>query len=401
MNPMTKVRGLSFGSSGHRDHWLHDNSLGPDIPGRNMVCWASEPAGHTNETGLRDAVSLIHEAALGASPAGIPRVNEDYRDTRQSSLVLDKAAKLEERPVGLARPLTPTKPFPVLAYPLEVFQGDTPLGVFGVSHQPLADDVVRVALEALLSPRDTPELSSGRSSLLALEVAAAVLKLAPGVLNLLAREGFTIRIDCEIDDAEVNPQVVRDFSLRGFGGVNGHKEIEDAIPEHEVGLASAPVDTSRLILSQPDGDYLTPGKCQQAHRLHALPRHDALIILDGPIGPEVGLNAPVSLVGFHGLRDSADGQLRRETETGANVIVDQLLEGHLVGTPFSEGDPGDGIASGVEASHRLQQGAMLAGIGSELDRQRQFHGSMITQERSINKERAASSPCLKAGASAA
>ena len=71
--------------------------------------------------------------------------------------------------------------------------------------------------------------------------------------------------------------------------------------------------------------------------------------------------------------------LSGQTELFPDVVVNELLEPNLVGRPFPEGNLRDGVTGGVEPLHRLPERGGLFGRGLELDRQRQIHGSIITQ----------------------
>src|SRR5450756_257541 len=119
------------------------------------------PARCTEERRLIRTVGLVDTAALGTGSAGVPGINIHDLDALECSLVLDEVAQLPEGPTMDDSPLAFPNREPLADSP-EVFEGDAPRGVFGPSHQSLADSVVHVGLEASLSTTTGSKQSFGR-----------------------------------------------------------------------------------------------------------------------------------------------------------------------------------------------------------------------------------------------
>lgn len=127
----------------------------------------------TEELILRFSISFIGIAAARAFAATVARVNRVQGYAVKSRLVLKKVSQLRERPVVMPRPLALSNRYP-LSDALEVFNGYRSRCVFSLQNESLADDVIRVALEAGLSARQLFEFARTCACAFALQVAAAV-----------------------------------------------------------------------------------------------------------------------------------------------------------------------------------------------------------------------------------
>jgi hypothetical protein len=89
---------------GSRRVWLHDGSPARDVPGRDVVGRASEPAPLTGKPVLSRTVGLVDVPALRAFPRGVPRVHEHYGYSGEFRLVGDERPELPECP-GVRAPI--------------------------------------------------------------------------------------------------------------------------------------------------------------------------------------------------------------------------------------------------------------------------------------------------------
>src|SRR4051794_31703554 len=71
---------------------------GTDVPSPDVVRVGGVSARTAYEFALALAVGLLAMSALGASPAGVPRVDRDHGDASKPGLVFHECSQLEEGP---------------------------------------------------------------------------------------------------------------------------------------------------------------------------------------------------------------------------------------------------------------------------------------------------------------
>src|SRR5262249_37331251 len=118
----------------------------PMVPGRVEVGMRRIAARLADELRLAPSIRLRAMTAGAAGLAGVGRIGEPHRHSRQLPFVDDEAAQLIERPSVVPVSLLPANCDP-LADALEVLQGDPATGAFGRSDEPLADLMVDVPPE--------------------------------------------------------------------------------------------------------------------------------------------------------------------------------------------------------------------------------------------------------------
>jgi hypothetical protein len=92
---------------------------------------------------LRRAVGFIDVTIGGASAAGVPRVNQEYRNTGTFDFVGHESAKLVEHPTVQGCPLRATNRNP-LPNTLQILQGNSSICVFRFGNQLFTDAVIGV-----------------------------------------------------------------------------------------------------------------------------------------------------------------------------------------------------------------------------------------------------------------
>ena len=270
---------------------------------------------------------------------------------------------------------------------LEVFQGNTPTGVFGLRNQQFGDDVVHVIGEPGFFTPSLLKEPLCRLGTLRLESGPQSGMTGTQTIDRATRVGFAIRVSRDIDDTEVHAQPVFRFIGRRLGHIHDHGEVELAVTVDEVNLPANVLQPGSLIAAEDDGNELPPLERQDGYAVKAFPGQHPLVIDDTTVRLEDRFLGLIPLIGFAGLGDGTDRKLRGESEGFSNIAVDEALEPNLVGRSLLEGNFGDDVAGGVKPLHRLDERNGLFGRRLEFDQQRQVHDSSIAQYRQYINQR--------------
>jgi hypothetical protein len=103
----------------------------PDIACRVVVGRGSDTAADTPEVVSVRPVPLVDQAAAGALPAGVARIDQHHGNACQRGLVADQLPQLGEPPVCHPRPLVPVGLDP-MHDATEVLDGDQAPAAFGI-----------------------------------------------------------------------------------------------------------------------------------------------------------------------------------------------------------------------------------------------------------------------------
>lgn len=352
--------------------------IGPtlDVPSTYKVSMRLESTPNAAERLLGGTVRLVDVPAFRAGPAGVPRVNCDYGDTGEQSLVGDEGAQLEERPASMSSPLTTPNGYPV-ADALEVFEGDATSGAFGLGHETLTDAVVLDRAKAGLLAREFLQVPLGR-------LGAGLLQgLAEGVVadangfDLSAGMSFAVGIDRDVADAEVNAKEALWVDGGTIRDVDGDVEEELAIAVDEVGLSTSGVEFGAVVGADGDRNDETAVSAEETDAVQAvLERVGSLVEREGAQGVEVGPGGAVSLVDFADLGNGANGVLCGEPKERANLCVVELLELHLVGRLGLEGLGAEPLACLVVPAESYQKALCFGFVHQEFDNGDQLHQHM-------------------------
>ncbi len=254
-----------------------------------------------------------------------------------------------KRPTVLDAPLRLANRDP-LADALEIFPRNPASGVLGLRTQPLGDLVVDVGGETMFFVAPFLQEPFRRLGAFFLQPLTELGLTLPEAVDLPAPIRLAIRVGGEISDAQVRAQPIVRRERRRFGHLHDHREVKLAVAIGQVGLTPDAVQPGAVVAVQHDRDDLPPRQGQDRHAIQPFPGQHPLVVDDGSVGAECGLNPLVALVGFRDLTDGPHRQLGREAEVPADVRVHQLLKPDLVGRPRAKGDDRNGIAGGVEAS---------------------------------------------------
>ena len=158
------------------------------------------------------AVGFVDNAALGAAPAGVARVNGDDRDASKLRFVAHEATELSKTPPVQTAALC----FPGLnpfADMRQVFDRNRKPRAFSVGSNLLRDAVVNVLPESGLPTRQLLKTALGGFGGATLQSLPPVGKLLSDALDIGAGIGATFGVEGEVHDAEVNAEDALDINL--------------------------------------------------------------------------------------------------------------------------------------------------------------------------------------------
>ena len=353
-----------------------------DVARSDVVGVASKPASDAFENGLSAAVGLVNQPALRTRPRCVPRVHCDEHDASSKSLVRQKRAKLIEGPAMQTPSLSAASNRYPVSNPTEVLDGDPSAGVSGLGNDPLADPVVFDGLE---SPLLSGQLLQVALCTLAPDSLQTLAKRGVAVthgLYLIADVGFSIGIDGDVGDAEVNTK-------RCVGGAGSlvlhlHADVERelAIAVDQVSLSSGITEQIALMISDAHGHDDSPIERQDADLIDAISEAvDPLVVLHGSERSELGSDLAISAVDLADLGDGTHGHLRAESESAAKLGVVELLQEDLVGDLLLEGEASEPVAGLVDSPDGIEQELFLLRRHGELDRRDELHGEWSPMSR--------------------
>ena len=351
--------------------------VGPcsDIDRRDVVGMASVATADTPEQISLRPISPLIDSTDGADMACTPRIDGYNLNPIKFGLVFDKLPELVESPRMQTTTLRPTSRDP-FSDALEVFKGYPSMGAFGLSHYILGDDMVHVPLEPRLFTREMFEMSLRALGSTALKVGFEFVVSLPDFINLFSRVVFPIAVVGEILQTQINTQCSDRIKKRFFWGVDGDCEVEYAVSEKEISLSFESVHSSLLVFSYPDVDLDTAFEGENRGVFETLPAENPLIVYHCPVGLELAEYILVSLVGFNDLTYGSNCHLCRESVLLPDPIVDELVEGPVIGESIMVGYLSYVVTGLVESLHSFQKGIMLLLVWREFYQERKLHHSM-------------------------
>ena len=398
MIPTAKAGGLRVASpvwlTGLRRVRLHDSSPTRNVSGSENIGGASEPAGKATKVVSGGTVSFVDMSTVGTGPRCVARINQPHRHTGHRRLVGDEHPELMERPRMQVGTLSASNRYPV-ADTLEVFEGDTASGVFGFTDQSLADAVVHISCEPSFLSATLAKQPLGGLCFLGLQALAQRKVAAANSTKSLTGMHGAIGVGSDVYHSKIDAQPFRRLAHIGrVRNIDNDREIELAFPVNQISLSPHryPRQSAPASFIQ-NGDFDTSCQGQNGHPVAALPRQDALVILNRSKWPKSWLDGLVSLVSLTGFGNRPNRHLRRQSERLPKLAVDEGLEPDFVGSALLNSYFGDAIRRGITGSHGGQQRISL------LRRRSQFQHLGHEHVLSVAFNTSNSSPCLKAGAS--
>ena len=363
---MTKVKGLQANAMVPRVRLVDNNPA--DVLRSDVISIPSEGTDHTLEF-LSPSIVLVDNPTIGTSSASISWVYKSERNSGELRLVLDKPSELAKSPRELDASLSLPNRYPTSDAP-EDLKGNSSFGVFGLRNKSLGYGVVDLSGE----PRflATPFLEQSLCGLgpLLLKFSPQPCVSVPQTVEVASRISVSIRISGYVLDPEVHANPILGFEWNLLWRINSGYEIENSISQYEVSLSSYPVHSPLLIFSNDYRNFDPALQREHGGVVQALPGQYSLVIDHCAMFFENGPNGLVSLVRFYYLANCSDSHLRTETEALPNLIVEDVMEGNLVGEALLESNSSDVVAGFVEPLHRLFEKAELLLVWSQPHQQR-------------------------------
>ncbi|MCW3036355.1 MAG: Transposase IS200-family protein [Actinobacteria bacterium] len=349
--------------------WPHDGGPATNtyVHSRDGVGRASEPASRTPELCLGQPVGFVDVPAIRAFPGSVARVHEDDGHSRQCSFVNNETAELGECPRMQRGSLGPPSPDP-FADALEVFQGDTSSGAFGLSHDALGNAMVDVSGESSLLPPALFEQALGALGSFRLEPApkppvavAQPVQMAPG-------KDAPVGIGRDVDDAEVDADHVGHRGSAGLLNCAGCVQVPLPIPIEQIRLTPLTLQEFALVWPAGEGNHLTardrPDRCSSVVGLVA---QDSGVVGDCSQRLERALGVFGSLVSVGHLGNQEHDDLGREPGGLPYPVVGEPMEGIAAEGSMFPGYGAEFIGSGVRPTECCPKRSHLLRIRPELD----------------------------------
>jgi hypothetical protein len=307
---------------------------------------------------LTRTISSINTTTRRTGFTSIPRINQDYGDTSESCLVLNKTAKLEERPIGQSLPLAASSRNP-FADTLEVFKSNATFGALSITHDILADYMVGVLLETSLSATKFVKFTLGSLGAFPLEIAPTVSVNPAFSVNLSTRVKVFIRVNSDINNAKVNTDEVRNFLLDGFGNITGQVKVESTVPINKVSLALSVLKHHSLVFTTHEGDEFSTIERPNRNGIWTFETQNTVVVCDGTTRLKDSLGAFVLLVGIRNLSDTTDNHLGCKPKLFFSIPICDLVKFELVECTGIPGYLTDVVTRRVSPFKGLEEDTML------------------------------------------
>jgi hypothetical protein len=316
-------------------------------------------------------------------------------DPYKLGFVLDKRPQLIESPRVLLPPLALANRYPVTDT-AEVFQGDTPAGVFSLCNNTLTDSVVDIRGKTSLFAGTLFEKPLGLLRTFGLELAPEFSMSLPKPVDLRPRVSLTVRVGDDINDAEVNTKKAIGFVGCRFWSIYHNRKVEDSVSEDKVGLSNLTVKPRLLVGTDSGRDNQPTIKRENGDFIESLPRQDTLVVYHGRTGFKLMLRDFTHLIAFRYLSYRPDCHLRRETKTLSQLVVDKPMYVELPEGLGIESNLRSVITGLIKGFHSLNQSFVLLWRRCKFYHQSLFHTAIIIEQSSLQcqkRKEMASPPC--------
>ncbi len=332
--------------------------------------------------GLIGPVAFIDRPAHCTRAAGAAWINVDHSHARLRGFVADKRPELPKRP-GVARTTLLASNRDSLPNPVQVFEHECLTLRACLQHQRLADAVIDVFLEAVLTLGILAQPPARSASIRQLQTAAMIITPLPNSLDLLPAVGLAIRVRGKVHDAKIDTQVASWLIRSGRGLRLRDAQIPDIRTPDQFRAANLPGRIVQIAPHPVAQDKLSDHAASQgveADPIQAEEPVGAGIIADATIGGEGRTGLGDNLIGlfiallrsrtyrtnrFGSLVPGTAGQLCAQAKIRAGEAIDQVVQSVLVRHTLLPRDRGTIARRGIKGGLGLTQGGISRGINGE------------------------------------
>ncbi len=264
-----------------------------------------------------------------------------------------------------------------VAYPLEIFKSDPASGAFGAGDDGLADAVVLLLAESGFLARQLPELFLGPLGSLSLAGLATGLVLAADSFHDLTRMYIAVRIDRNVDNAEIDTQKIHRLDRGVLGHLHRAIEKELASAIDQVDLALHAVEPLTLVFAIDQGENHPAAKNPETDFIQSFETENAIVVADRRSRLERRTPGLVPLEAFNCFADRSDRHLSGQTEPLSDLAIGELVDTGLREYAMLETKFRGERRGLVEPLHRGQQGWLLIESGQQLQLERKLHAGIL------------------------
>ncbi len=306
----------------------------------------------------------------------IGRVNVDHTNTSNGGFVVYELLELIETPRALS--MSPSLgsnrcPF---SDATEIFKSDQRKGVFGFHNKFLRDAMVSIPLKSGFMTGKSLKMSLCAIGAATLKAGFKSIKLGSGFIDLLTREYLTGRVHGYVLDTKIHANNIFRYGLFGFRNFDYDTQIELPVMEDQICLASDPVHSRSMVVTDLDRNLNPALESQQRDLIKSLPRHDPLVVYNGSIGIKGRFDRLVSLIGFTCFRNSSDGHLRGYTKLLSKILINKWLQLDFVGCMHFKSNISHIVTSSVKLMHSLMESVRLLWFNFNLNLKSLHHDSI-------------------------
>ena len=287
----------------------------------------------TNKLRLALAVLFRTVTARATPLAGVARVNNYEKDTRESGFVSQKLPQLSETPTTHSCPLRASKPS-ALTDVRQIFNRQSACAVLRLTNKLFTDTVVRVSSKVSLTASETLlQTTDGARTLAAFRLGRRLVLqgLTKGgvflsrALNFCAGEGLPVRVGSNVHDAEIYAQDVgRRLYLRLIH-VAHRVQVKLALAVNQIYFALAKWQEFSLIFAAHKRDSAPAFRSPERDGIR-FETDNPLVIRDRAVFAKRALSFLIKFVGVGDLSDAAHDHLRRKVEGFSRRMIRQFVE---------------------------------------------------------------------------
>ena len=362
---------------------------------------------------LRLTLSICFLAVLAnvAGARSVARIDQNYGNTQQCSFVDNETAKLVKGPSAHACSLLFPEPCPV-AYPLEIFNGDSGVRAFGLVNDASCDLVVisSPVIRFILGHGFKPTLSrlgSDRLQHLPAFVEPDTLGLKFGT-----RIGVPIGVHSDLSNTEIDTEHLGRDSFRYVLQLDRDQKVKRALDVNKIGLSDLDcfLQSGFLVASNHHRDNQATVERPKRHVCQTLEPHNSLVVHDCGSFTENGTFLFVPFEALDSFADCPDRQLCSKSVLSTQLAVSKAVYARLRKHFGLKANLGCVASRQIESLESTQQCVFLGGVGKQFDFDCELHVRTIDQSAHKSSELFVRdieslqptrypSPCLKAGVS--